>query len=419
MSGLSDISKSRGQAVDHPLRLEVLRDTGLLDSLPDESMDRYTRLATALLGSEISLVTLVDRDRQFFKSQLGLGEPLQSTRETPLSHSFCKYVVEDGKPLVVEDAREDPRVCSNPAVTEFGVVSYLGTPLTTRDGFILGSLCVIGKMPRKWTPVDLERLSDLAGAVMREIELRELSRALKDALVAHEAEEEQHRARLRLMFEGLRSPMAKVCSCTEQLAGSAADFKPWQLDLLHRCQHSAKELLRATRAIEASELAEGEGIGPLEPEVISVSLLVRRAIRTMQPFADDADVRLDLKPPGDLLFLHADPAKVERVLIVLLTNAIQCSAAGAVVITQFERVEKSGCPMCMITISDQCGSVPDAEKRQIFHQFLKRPSLSARGGLMFCRKVLEAHGGDIRVTDVPGGGSAFHCCLPLVRMPVE
>jgi signal transduction histidine kinase len=280
-------------------------------------------------------------------------------------------------------------------------------------------LCVIGMSPRKWSLVDLDRLSDLAGAVMREIELRELARTLKDTFVAHEVEEVQHRARLRSMFDELRSPMATVSSCTEQLAGSAGDFKPWQVDLVQRCKHSARELMRATRAIEAGELAEGEGIGPLERQTVSVSLLVRRAIRTMQPLADDADVLLDLKSPGDLLFLHADPGKIERVLVVLLTNAIQCSAPGDLVTTEIERVERSGCPTCLITVSDQCATVPDAEKRQMFYRFVQRPSLNARGGLMFCRKVLEAHGGEIGVTDVPDGGSSFYCYLPLARMPVE
>ncbi|HVJ46796.1 MAG TPA: GAF domain-containing protein, partial [Luteolibacter sp.] len=160
-----------GQPVDHPGRLEALADTRLLDSLPEESFDRFTRLARSLLGAEISLVTLVDQHRQYFKSESGLGEPLRSLRQNDISYSFCRFVVEGGAPFVVEDARQDPRVHENPAVTELGVVSYLGMPISTLDGYILGSLCAAGTSPRQWSEADMRNLADLAAAVTREIEL--------------------------------------------------------------------------------------------------------------------------------------------------------------------------------------------------------------------------------------------------------
>ena len=76
-----------------PIRLAALEETGLLDSLPEETFDRFTRLAARLLGTPVSLITLVTPDRQFFKSAVGLAAPWAAARETPLSHSFCQYVV--------------------------------------------------------------------------------------------------------------------------------------------------------------------------------------------------------------------------------------------------------------------------------------------------------------------------------------
>jgi len=89
-------------------RLAALRRTSLLDSPPEEVFDRLTRLATAVLHVPVALVSLVDSDRQFFKSQCGLSEPLASQRQTPLTNSFCKHAVGSREPLLVSDARCDP-----------------------------------------------------------------------------------------------------------------------------------------------------------------------------------------------------------------------------------------------------------------------------------------------------------------------
>jgi len=165
--------------VNHPIRLEALADTRLLDSLPEESYDRFTRLACSILHAEVSLISLVDKDRQYFKSEYGLGEPLRTTRQNDISYSFCRYVVEGGEPFVVEDAVHDPRVNLNPAVKELGVAAYVGMPISTPDGCILGSLCAVQMVPRKWSISDLKNLSDLADAVCREVELTEQAIALQ------------------------------------------------------------------------------------------------------------------------------------------------------------------------------------------------------------------------------------------------
>jgi signal transduction histidine kinase len=419
MRAATSTSEPHGQSVEDPVRLEALQETRLLDSLPEESLDRYTRIAAAMLGTHISLVTLVDRNRQFFKSHTGLPEPLKCSPETPLSHSFCKYVIEEGQPLVVEDAREDPRVSDNPAVTELGVISYLGAPLRTRDGFLLGSFCVVGSEPRKWTLKDLDRLSDLAGAVMREIEFRELARTCKETLAAAAEEEQQHRYRLNQMLEGLRPPAATVASASEQLIANPSHLEPWQLDLLHRCNHSAKALLRATSELVDHELAEGESIGPLDTQTVSASILVRRAIRILRPLADDADVRIELEAPSEILPVEVDANKLERVLLTLLTNAIQCSTPASSVLVQFKRVENNGRSVCEITVNDRCPTVPEAEKEQIFRQCLKSPGFGGSSGLVFCRTVMLAHRGDIGVSDRPGGGRSFQCWLPLAASAPE
>lgn len=127
------------------------------------------------------LVSLVDADRQFFKSSQGLPEPRASCRETPLSHSFCQHVVVLEEPLVIEDAREHPLVSDNLAIGDLGVVAYLGIPLLAPGGQPIGLLCAIQSSPRRWSEDDIALLSDLAASVMAEvaarIHLRELAAA--------------------------------------------------------------------------------------------------------------------------------------------------------------------------------------------------------------------------------------------------
>ena len=160
------------QIIARQRRMDALRRTALLDSPAEEAFDRLTRLTTRTLHVPVALVTLVDKDRQFFKSCMGLPEPWCDVRQTPLTHSFCIHVVASGLPLVIEDAREDPVMRENLAVDRLGVVAYAGYPLKTPSGDVLGTLCAIDTAPRAWTKEDLAILADLATSVMTEIELR-------------------------------------------------------------------------------------------------------------------------------------------------------------------------------------------------------------------------------------------------------
>jgi GAF domain-containing protein len=166
-------------------RLAALHRSGLLDSPAESAFDRFTRLATRVLRAPTALISLVDHDRQFFKSAVGLGEPWASRRETPLSHSFCKHVVASGEAMVIGDARVVPTVRDSPAVGQMNVIAYAGMPLRSRDGHVLGTLCVVDEKPREWSRTDLDVLQDLAACVSDEIELRTLVReteaARKDA----------------------------------------------------------------------------------------------------------------------------------------------------------------------------------------------------------------------------------------------
>ena len=138
----------------------------------DEPFDRLARLAARILEVPTSLVTIVEEDRQRFPGQTGLPEPWATRRETPLSYSFCKHVVAAGAPVEIADAREDDRVRNNPAIPEFGIIAYLGMPLASPDGTVLGSVCAMDQRPRAWTADDRALLTDVCAAAATEVHLR-------------------------------------------------------------------------------------------------------------------------------------------------------------------------------------------------------------------------------------------------------
>ncbi len=163
-------------------RIAALHRYKILDTAPEESFDRITRIAAAYLDVPIALVSLVDESRQWFKSRYGLD-----ATETPWDLAFCAHAITGDELLVVADATRDARFENNPLVTgNPGIRLYAGAPLRTADGFRLGTLCVIDIKPKNLTEDQKRILADLGSLV---IDLLELRRATADAMAYAKAQE--------------------------------------------------------------------------------------------------------------------------------------------------------------------------------------------------------------------------------------
>jgi DNA-binding response OmpR family regulator len=151
---------------DEERRLEAVRRLGLLDTRAEERFDRHARIAAAALDAPIALITLVDRDRQWFKSHLGFD-----FSETPRDIGFCSHAVLADAPLVVADALQDDRFADNPAVVgDPHVRFYAGVPLHSSDGSCVGAFCIVDRKPRRLSPAQLRMLEDIAKLVEQELE---------------------------------------------------------------------------------------------------------------------------------------------------------------------------------------------------------------------------------------------------------
>jgi len=161
-------------------RLGEIRKTGLLAEETTSNFDRLTRQAARAIGASAGFVSLLTNDGQFLRGCVGLPEPLNSTRKTPIEHSICAYTLDRSEPLVVDDVAADPDLSGHPAVEEYGMEAYLGVPLMSPSGKTVGTFCVVEWEPRHWTAEDVTTIEDFAASAQTEIKLRlELDRRQK------------------------------------------------------------------------------------------------------------------------------------------------------------------------------------------------------------------------------------------------
>lgn len=164
-------------------RLAALEATKLLDSAAEERFNRLTRLASNALGTEVALISLIDENRQWFKSAHGTD-----LCETKREYAFCDHAIRQSDVMVVPDATKDSRFVDNPLVTDGPEIRfYAGAPLITKEGHALGTLCVIDSKPREdFSQDDQQLLEDIAASVMTEIEVVQQKQLVEDLSIVNE-----------------------------------------------------------------------------------------------------------------------------------------------------------------------------------------------------------------------------------------
>jgi len=396
-------------------RLAALARTRLLDSPADEPYDRIARLAARVLEVPISTVTLIDRDRQFYKACIGLPEPLRTVRETPLEYSFCKHTIALGSPLIIGDTRRDERVANMLSVTQFGVQAYAGVPLLV-DGFAIGTLCVMDMRPRDWSDEQIAMLVDLAAAVMTEIQLRLTVEQLELAnTVAHEARQEAERANraksefLAMMSHDLRTPLNAIGGYRQLLElGVHGALTAGQRETLGHIKRAQDHLQHLISDVLSFSRLEGQPV-PLTWTRLSVDEMLRGVEALVRPQLDAKGLTFVYRGDDPNASMEVDVDRLTRIVVNLLTNAIKFTPSGGRVSLLWH--DEPG--RIVIRVEDTGIGIPADRIDTIFEPFVQIPEQRAMNpdgvglGLAIGRLLARAMGGELTATSVLGEGTTF------------
>jgi signal transduction histidine kinase len=402
-------------------RLEALHRYQILDTKSDPDFDDLVALASHICGTPIALVSLVDSDRQWFKSKIGM-----STNETPRDISFCGHAIVANELFVVEDARADERFADNPLVTtDPNIRFYAGAKLMTSDGYALGSFCVMDRVPRKLTSVQEEALRSLSRQAVALLEYkrnmlemaeviadRRQSDELKAAKQAAEAGSRAKSEFLANISHELRTPMNGIIGMTELALDSQLTAE--QRENLTMVKSAADSLLSLVNSLlDFSEIESGK----TEPHVAEYSLRdsLNGAINAMGRQAREKGLRLACHTGSDVPELvQGDPELFRQIISRLLNNAIKFTERGEIVVGLHTEMPMRNGILLHCSVTDTGVGIPTEKQRSIFDVFTQADGSSTRMhsgvglGLTICSRLVEKIGGRIWVDSELGTGSKFH-----------
>ena len=322
-------------------------------------------------------------------------------------------MVESGQPLVVVDARADDRVKNNLAIRDLGVIAYLGMPVCTDDGYLLGSFCAIQTRPRQWSDQDRALMADLSAMVSAEVWRLQRNRSLADAVrLFEDAERERVRER-RMLAHDLRTPIAAMLSCLELLGMTEPAPTAEQVEYLKLARESGETLNGLV-----ADLITAPGEIEADMTCVTVSSLLRRSASVVRPLVEKYRLTLSVTSPEEGQVTSSKAQAMARVLLNLLTNAVKFSPPGGEISLSVRPFLLDGRDGFRFEVGDRGQGVSASEKESIFRESVTGSAARRRGpeshglGLAYCKFVAIQLNGAVGVEDRPGGGSLFYFFLP-------
>lgn len=466
-----------------PDRLAAVRGTNLLDTEAEEVFDRLTRLAVRLVGIPAAFISLVDENRDFYKSACGFGEPLSSKRELT-GLTFCHYTVQRTDPLIIPDTAADPQYRNVPTVKTLGVAAYVGVPLVV-NGQAVGAFCAIDMKPHAWSAGEIEVLTELAASAQREIELRGAfvaadadAKRLKlqsDALMASNKLLQEQATELEVQAEELNATTAHLEELTdaamvaERVAQSAradaeaaraeaeaanrvkADFlavmshelrtplnaiggysdlismgvhgpvTEEQLGALGRIKRSQTHLLGLINGLLAYAQLEA-GALVLELEDVDMAEVIATCEALTSPQATERGVDFVVRPPENPIIVRADREKLHQIVVNIVSNAVKFTEAGGNVTISCHS-DNDG--VVRVEVADTGRGIPADQHERVFQPFVQVDAKLTRVkegtglGLSISRNLARGMSGDISVASKPDVGSTFTLTLPAAHAHPE
>ncbi|SEU38971.1 GAF sensor signal transduction histidine kinase [Myxococcus fulvus] len=372
-----------------------------MDTPQEEAFDRLARLAAQLLDVPLTIMSLVDSERQFFKADFGLPSPFRESRQLPIDASLCRYTLE-GDPIISGNAPADPFLKFHPSTGPWGIVALIVLPLINPEGHVLGTFCCIQPKVREWTEQDLTVMRELTASIMTEINLRNQIQKLK-------AEQNLRDTFVAALTHDLRTPLSVAKMSVQVLGKRHADLPGVQTSVarvsgsLDRAERMIQNLL------DASRLQAGKRVS-LEMTECDFHALTSQTLDELAALYPD---RFVLKAQG-LFKMRGDPLGLRRIVENLASNAAKYGAPG----TPIEVLLSRDGRQLVLQVRNQGTPIPATDLQTIFEPFHRTVSATVSAqkgwglGLPLVKGLAEAHGGKVRVTSSIEEGTCFTVTLP-------
>ena len=387
-------------------RLRALRSYEVLDTLSEREYDQLTAIASQICGCKMSLISLVDEDRQWFKARVGLD-----VSETARELAFCAHAIhEPRKTLVVPDARLDNRFHDNPLVTgDPHLAFYAGVPLVNEDGLSLGTLCVLDSEPKTLTESQLNALNALAEQVMALLELRRSKMALERTLGNLEEKNRELEQFAFIAAHDLKSPLNGISSLTDVLIDSHSEMLQQEgvrmLNAIRGSSQQLSSLINGLLDYYRLDSAYQEMASPIKrEELIS---------QVMNLFGGDSAVELQFFIQPDAINTHG-PVLLQ-VLLNLVGNAIKYGDKSKTIVRLEVEENKEG---YRVVVADNGAGIDSRFHDKLFELFETASSSDRFGkrgngiGLATVKKLVSRIGGSIRFFSELGKGTTFEFTMP-------
>ena len=391
-----------GKTENEARRIHALKSYQILDTLPESDYDDITKIASEICNVPITLISLIDDNRQWFKSKIGL-----STAETERDISFCGHAILDpSNPLIVEDARKDIRFADNPLVTNSpNIAFYAGIPLVDHDGFALGTLCAIDDHPRQLNLNQIESLKALARQVVLLFELR------KNKIELEEKNEYLNRF-TAIAAHDLKAPMNNISLLAQLLLeNNPSDFPKASYEMIQKIQYSADKMTTLINGL----LEYSRDHHQLQNQFAWIS--ISEIIKDLQCLLlNSSDCKIEYNSEIEKIFNH--PTLLSQILTNIVSNGLKYNdKPNPLIQIKFEVTESN----YIISISDNGPGIEERMLEKIFDPFVigfSKDRFGNKGhglGLATVKKIVSAMQGEITVHSELNKGTTFTLALPKIN----
>lgn len=380
-------------------RIKILKKYQILDTPPDGSFDILTKFAAQLLNMPIAIVSLVDTDRIWFKSKHGID-----VQEIGRDPGLCSSAIMSDDLYLIKNAEIDPRSLANPLVAgEFGLRFYAAVPLKTREGYNLGTFCVIDKEPREFDDKQKEILETLADLAMFQMELR---------LEARTAVKHQHYI-LNTTAHDLKNPVAIMPLLADMIIHSKNNPAAIE-DMAKQIKDAGKRMTKTIEDLLETAREETDEV-PLRLKALDLAQLVKGVIASNAALAKKKKQQLFFESE-EACMIFGDHRRLSEVVDNLLNNAIKYSPN----FKNIEVVVKVKNNKAFIEIKDEGPGLSKDDMKNLFRQFTTLSAQPTGGesssglGLSIVKNLVEAHDGKISaISQGKDKGATFIVELPL------